>query len=102
MSEAGIHMKITMHRARVLAKSNPGLFQSENSATTVDHHNNRITPHVFTVNSSDVLPPHNIVTKAFYESVKPFIVVMRAMGVCPLRADNKGTMFILTVQPGLR
>jgi hypothetical protein len=79
-----------MHTARVLRKNGPGLFQSENLATTLDHHTNRITPRVFTVNSSDVLPPHSIVTNAFYDSVKPFIVVMRAMGVCPLRVDKKG------------
>jgi hypothetical protein len=56
----------------------------------MDNHNNRITPHLFTVNSSDVPPPHNIVTKSFYDSVKPFFVVLRAMGVCPLGVDNKG------------
>jgi hypothetical protein len=56
----------------------------------MDHHYNRITPHLFTVNASAVPLPHNIVTKSFYNSVKPFFVVMRAMGVCPLGVDNKG------------
>jgi hypothetical protein len=49
-----------------------------------------MTPIVFTVRSSDVHPPRSNVTNAFYESLKPFIVVMRAMGVCPLWVDNKG------------
>jgi len=49
-----------------------------------------MTPSVFTVSSTNVLPPRIIVTNAFYESLKPFIVVMRAMGVCPLCVDKKG------------
>jgi hypothetical protein len=83
-------MKGTMHTARVLANKSPGLFQSENSATTVGNRNNRMTTSVFTVQSSDVLPPRSNVTNAFYESLQPFIVVMRAMGVCPLCVDKKG------------
>jgi len=79
-----------MHTARILANKGASLFQSENSSTTVGNHVNRMTPSVFTVRSSDVLPPRIIVTNAFYESLKPFIVVMRAMGVCPLCFDNKG------------
>jgi len=89
-SEAGIEMKETMHTARVLANKSPGLLQSENSAATLSNHVNRMTTNVFTVSSTDVLPPRSIVTNAFYESLKPFIVVMRAMGVCPLCVDNKG------------
>jgi hypothetical protein len=79
-----------MHTARVLANKSPSLFQTENSVTTVGNHDNRMTSSVFTVQSSDVLPPRSIVTKAFYESLKPYIVVMRAIGVCPLFVDNKG------------
>ena len=79
-----------MHTARVLANKSPSIFQSENSATTVGNHVNRMTPNLFTVQSSDVLPPRSIVNNAFYESLKPFIVVMRAMGVCPLSVDKKG------------
>jgi hypothetical protein len=79
-----------MRTARVLAKNGPGLYQRQNSAAKMDHHNNRITPRVFIINSSDVPPSHNIVMKAFYDSVKPYFVVLRAMGVCPLRVDNKG------------
>jgi hypothetical protein len=79
-----------MHRARVLVNKSAGLLQSENSSTTVGTHVNRMTPIVFTVSSSDCLPPRKIVTNAFCESLQPFIVVMRAMGVCPLRVDKKG------------
>jgi hypothetical protein len=79
-----------MQTTRVLAKKIPSLFQSEHSTTTVGNHVNRMTPSVFTVGSSVVLPPRSIVTNAFYGSLKPFIVVMRAMGVCPLRIDKKG------------
>ena len=83
-----------MYTTRVLANKSPGLFQSENSTTTVGNHVNRMTPRVFTVTSSDVLPPRRIAKSAFYDSLKPFIIVMRAMGVCPLRVDNKGNDFI--------
>ena len=79
-----------MHTTRVLVKKSLSIFQSENSSTTVGNHVNRMTPNLFTVQSSDVLPPRSIVNNAFYESLKPFIVVMRAMGVCPLSADNTG------------
>ena len=79
-----------MHTSRVLSNKSPGLFQSGNSTTTVGNHDNRMTPSVFTVQSSDVPPPSSIVTNAFYGSLKPFIVVMRAMGVCPLCVDSKG------------
>jgi hypothetical protein len=79
-----------MQTARVLANKSPGRFQSEYLSTTVGNHVNRMTPIVFTVRSSDILPPRRIVTNAFYESLKPFIVVMRAMGVFPLFVDNKG------------
>ena len=89
-SVAGIQTKGTMYTARVLAKKSPSIIQSVYSATTVGKHANRMTPNVFTVQSSDVLPPRNIVKNAFYESLKPFIVIMRAMGVCPLSVDNTG------------
>jgi hypothetical protein len=56
----------------------------------VHNYDNRMTPIVFNVQSSDVRPPRRIVTNAFYENLKPFIVVLRAMGVCPLCVDNKG------------
>jgi len=79
-----------MHTERVLANKSAGLFQSENSTMALRNHDNRMTPIVFTVQSSGVLPPRSIMTNAFYESLKPFIVVMRAMGVCPLCVDNKG------------
>jgi hypothetical protein len=88
-----------MYTARVLANKSPSLFQSENSATTVGNHVNRMTPSVFIVRSSDVLPPRIIVTNAFYESLKPFVVVMRAMGVCPLCVDNKGNSDIIEQKP---
>ena len=87
---AGIETKGTMHTTRVLANKSLSIFQSENSSTTVGNHVNRMTPNVFTIHSSDVLPPRNIVKNAFYESLKPFIVIMRAMGVCPLSVDNTG------------
>ena len=87
---AGIETKGTMHTTRVLANKSLSIFQSENSSTTVGNHVNRMTPNVFTVQSSEVLPPRNIVKNAFYESLKPFIVIMRAMGVCPLSVDNTG------------
>jgi hypothetical protein len=79
-----------MQTARVLANKSPELFQSENLATTVGNHVNRMEPSVFTVTSSDVPPPRSILTNAFYESLKAPIVVMRAMGVFPLWVDNKG------------
>jgi hypothetical protein len=79
-----------MHTERVLGSKTPSLFQNENTSKTVDNHDSRMTQSVFTVKSSDVLPPRRVVTKAFYESLKPFFAVMRAMGMCPLCADNKG------------
>lgn len=79
-----------MQTERVLANKASSIFQSDNSSTTVDNHDNRTTQSVFTVKSSNVLPPRRAVTKSFYESLKPFFVVMRAMGVCPLCVDNKG------------
>jgi hypothetical protein len=82
-------MKRTMHTARILAKSSRGHFQSDTSARTVANHDNRMAPSVFTVTSSDVRPPRRIMN-AFYDSLKPFIIVMRAMGVCPLCVNNKG------------
>uniref|UniRef100_A0A0U4VTB3 Gustatory receptor n=1 Tax=Reticulitermes speratus TaxID=60591 RepID=A0A0U4VTB3_9NEOP len=81
-------MKRTMHTARILAKSSRGHFQSDTSARTVANHDNRMAPSVFTVTSSDVRPPRRIMN-AFYDSLKPFIIVMRAMGVCPLCVNNK-------------
>ena len=89
-TERGFEMKRAMHTARNLAKRSPGLFQSEKSAATVNNHDSRMAPTVFTVETSDVRPPRRIMSNAFYDSLKPFIVVMRAMGVCPLCVNRKG------------
>jgi hypothetical protein len=76
--------------AGVLADNSPGLFKQENSFTAVMNQENRTAPTVFTIKPVGVQPSRTVESNTFYDSLKPFIFVLRAMGVSPVLVSSKG------------
>jgi hypothetical protein len=67
------------------------LFERHKSVAGEVIQSNRLRPTVFTVkSSSNIEPLHRIKSNIFYDNLKPFILVMRAMGVSPVRVTSKG------------
>lgn len=79
-----------MNAVRMLTSNIPGLFKHEKSISAVRNQENRTLPGVFTVQATDTQRHFRIELNPFVDNLKPFIFVMRAMGVCPVRVTNKG------------
>jgi hypothetical protein len=83
-----------MHPTQEISNNSSRLFQREKSVKGEMIQDNRLIPTVFTVKSSpDVQPPLKIVSNIFYDNLKPFIFVMRVMGVSPVHMTSKGKDF---------
>jgi hypothetical protein len=82
-----------MHATRAISNMTSRPSQRHKSVMAETIHSGLI-PTVFTVkSSSEVQPQHTVVSSVFYDNLKPFLVVMRAMGVSPLRVTSTGNHF---------
>ncbi|PNF23782.1 hypothetical protein B7P43_G16803 [Cryptotermes secundus] len=82
-----------MHARHETSDKSGRLFQRHVSVIGEVIETSRLRPAVFTVKStSDVEPHHRIESNIFYDNLKPFIFVMRAMGVSPVRVTSKGAV----------
>jgi hypothetical protein len=83
-----------MHATQETSDKSGRLFHRRKSAAGEVIQDNRSRPTVFTVNlSSGVVSHHRIESNIFYDNLKPFIFIMRAMGVSPVSVTPKGNDF---------
>jgi hypothetical protein len=83
-----------MHTTQETSNRSCRLFQRRKSVRGDVIQDSRLIPTVFTIKStSDVQSHHRIETNIFYDNLKPFIFVMRAMGVSPVHVTSKGNDF---------
>jgi hypothetical protein len=83
-------VKGKMNAAQVLANNIPCLSKREKPAAPEGNQTDRTPSTVFTVRPAEIQPSCGTESNTFYDNLKPFIFVMRAMGVCPVRISSKG------------